>query len=140
MTDIPDTERAWAAGFFDGEGTAGCWNRGPQRISHYNVQARIGQTDRVVLDRFATIVGVGKIYGPYQTKRNAASKRDPKPVYFYSASGCSQVETLLEAIGPWLSPVKMAQLKGAVDTYRDSAPAMPQRRNKAAVAAYGGNA
>jgi len=53
---------AWAAGFFDGEGGIYYY---PDGSGRYTVSARIGQKDPELLCRFASVVGVGNIYGPY---------------------------------------------------------------------------
>jgi hypothetical protein len=55
-------EFGWTAGFFDGDGCFSYSN------STGGMCVAIGQRDREVLDRFRRIVGVGKIYGPYDRK------------------------------------------------------------------------
>jgi len=50
-------EEAWAAGFFDGEGSTSRRKNG----THYYPQIQIGQKDRRVLERFALMAGEGVI-------------------------------------------------------------------------------
>lgn len=91
---------AWAAGFFDAEG---CFST----TSRVGVSASITQTDRELLDRFQSIVGLGKVYGPYQTQ---ASDRYPrKPHYFFKAHGLERVQALLAMLWIWLGTAKKGQ-------------------------------
>jgi hypothetical protein len=53
------TELAWAAGFFDGEG---CTSLETKSAS---LKVTITQQHPEVLERFISAVGVGKVYGPY---------------------------------------------------------------------------
>ena len=70
MTDTH--ELAWAAGFFDGEGSVSYQRQ--CRKSHSRAQRVISidifQTsgNQEVLERFQTAVGVGKVNGPYWTR------------------------------------------------------------------------
>jgi hypothetical protein len=50
---------AWAAGLFEGEG---CWNAYRRESGKIQMQARLGMTDRDVVERFAQIVGYGSIH------------------------------------------------------------------------------
>ncbi|HET8569084.1 MAG TPA: hypothetical protein VFM93_08880 [Candidatus Limnocylindria bacterium] len=96
-------ERAWAAGFFDGEGWAGRARRG--------VQARVNQADPngvpEALERFRRAVGHGRIHGP-------ELKPGRIDIYRWEATSRSDVEAVAAAIGPWLGPVKRAQVAGAL--------------------------
>ncbi|MGH9427147.1 MAG: hypothetical protein ACRD2L_12695, partial [Terriglobia bacterium] len=63
-----DHELAWAAGFWDGEGSCGCYQKNDGRTrkaSNFYLRAAISQKDREVLDRFRAAVELGKVYGPY---------------------------------------------------------------------------
>lgn len=51
-----ETELAWAAGFYDGEGNV-CWRK--HQRGGYNLS--ISQKDREVLDRFARAVTLGRV-------------------------------------------------------------------------------
>jgi hypothetical protein len=90
-------ERAWAAGFFDGEGWIG-----------YNTYARsselrlaVFQVDRFVLDRFRAAVGVGTVFGPYPQKGG-------QPGFSYRAGG-PLAQQVVVCLWSYLSPIKRAQ-------------------------------
>ena len=94
---------AWAAGFFDGEGWAAAKERG--------VQARINQAghDGVpeVLVKFRRIVGVGRLKGP-------VLEEGKQPLYYWEATSRPDLARVAELIGPWLCPVKRAELESAL--------------------------
>ena len=89
-THMPtDTQIAWAAGLFEGEGCAfinGKWNQPVVQLS---------STDRDIVETFAFIVGIGAIY-----KRDR--KRQNKPIYQWQASKASDVVKVLELLMPYL--------------------------------------
>jgi len=100
---LDDHELAWAAGFFDGEGWAAAKERG--------VQARINQAGRDgapdVLVRFRRIVGVGRLKGP-------VLEEGKQPLYYWEATSRPDLARVAELIGPWLCPVKRAELESAL--------------------------
>jgi hypothetical protein len=104
MTDI---ELAWAAGFFEGDGSA-CVRH--QRGGTY-ARASAGQMDRRVLDRFQRIVGIGKVYGPYKDGR-----------YFDYRAENGNAHRLLALLLPFFGPVKREQaervMRDAPETHR----------------------
>ena len=73
---------AWAAGLFEGEGHLRL-NKG------YPVIA-ITSIDRELLDRFASVVGFGTVYGPYGPYRNRQNE-----FYRYGAHGFENVQALI---------------------------------------------
>lgn len=96
---------AWAAGFFDGEGNAGIYGS-------RTVRARIGNTDLAQLQRFMSVVRVGKIYGPYRNGKgivNGAKTYTSRPIYFYWVSGFEDVQHLMCLLWSWLSQPKRDQ-------------------------------
>ena len=94
---------AWAAGFFDGEGWASFQARA--------CRAQINQADPhgipQVLAKFQRIVGVGRIAGPEVNE----GKID---LYHWVVSSRADVARVAEVIGPWLGPVKRAELEHAL--------------------------
>lgn len=107
----PETELAWAAGFFDGEGNVRCWVskkgavRDPSRVYVY-MQVQVYQKTITPLDRFQTALGrVGKIYGPYLTTAG-------NEYYKFFANGL-EGEAAMRLIEPYLSGPKSEQLKQA---------------------------
>jgi hypothetical protein len=75
---------AWAAGFIDGEG---CFSY--SRSTEYPCVA-ITNTERRLLERFRSIVAVGKIYGPYMNRNGVAKK----PHFLYRAHGWHHVQAI----------------------------------------------
>lgn len=118
---MSDTEYAWCAGFFDGEGCVGS-----QRVNrNFYPYATIGQVDRWVLDRFQKAVGVGKVYGPYIDTSN----KNKQPVFHYKCTGKEDVERVFNLLQNDLSPVKftkfvlnLALTKDNIDTRQRITP------------------
>lgn len=101
-------EMAWAAGFFDGEGTAYAYR--PEAKAR-RASLTIAQVDRFVLDRFQRAVGVGKVYGPYGPY---AGNR--KPHFQWKSATSADTAAVLRALSPWLSPIKKQQIQKAVSS------------------------
>ena len=83
---------AWAAGFFEGEGS----------ITESNGQliTRITNTDESMLQRFRDAVDAGRTYGPYAPYRRDGFNR--KPVFVWHAAEEAALD-VLALLGPWLS-------------------------------------
>lgn len=89
---MSDTEIAWAAGFFDGEGCTAQHTKGYIRIY-------ISQKGRECLDRFRESVGgLGNVYGP-----------DKRGIYAYAVSRRETVFAVLNILWPYLSTPKREQ-------------------------------
>jgi len=90
---------AWAAGIYEGEGTA-----------HYSLSAgyRVGITssDEDVVQRFHEVVGFGTIYGPYRH-----GNRSNKPLWLWGATNRQGVRNLLELFRPFLLTRRVEQLE-----------------------------
>ena len=108
-------ELAWAAGFFDGEGYIGVTLA--KRAITPRIVISIAQVDRSVLDKFQSAVGVGKVYGPY-TQRHPKSN----PYYQLSIAGFPFVQHTVAQMWTWLSPVKQAQAKAALEKAKPTNP------------------
>jgi hypothetical protein len=108
-------ELAWAAGFFDGEGWAA-------KNKSRGVQSRINQSDDdvvpEVLVRFQRVVGCGRIHGPVREE----GRRD---LYYWDVSSRGDVETVANAIWPWLGEVKRAEFAAALGDAPVSADVVP---------------
>lgn len=100
------TERAWAAGFLDGEGnfrfapTAGHQNFGQLR-------AQASQIDPRPLQRLQRAVG-GRITGPYPVKPNRSRARG-KPHWEWAIGGFEEWQHALCLLWEFLGPVKREQ-------------------------------
>jgi len=95
-------ELAWAAGFFDGEGSVSLVHS-KTRISR-GIVLSIGQTNPGVLTRFKDSVGVGRVHGPYPP---TTSNR--KPTWRFLASSYKDVQAIVAMMWPWLDPIKRNQ-------------------------------
>jgi hypothetical protein len=99
------TELAWAAGFWDGEGSA--WLTQPEGRGTAQPRARINQSSITgvpqVLERFRAAVGLGAVSGP-------EFKDGREPLYKWVVSSRSDIEQVRVLLTPWLGVVKRTQL------------------------------
>ncbi len=106
----PELDRAWAAGFFDGEGSL--WLMKDRRWPNWRgVAMELAQASRggvpETLERFHAIVGVGAINGP-RTLRNPWTRL---PQYRWQVSGRRKATLVIRLLWPWLSDVKRSQIR-----------------------------
>lgn len=101
---MPNPELAWAAGFFDGEGSFGVDRKRPYRY----LTASLSQTDPRPLCRFVAAVGMGNVTGP--TRETSRLSRKCKWRVQFSGTKAVAVAT---ALTPHLSPPKLEQLAKA---------------------------
>lgn len=114
------SELAWAAGFFDGEGTT-CVLRGHpdlsrrKRRSYCQLNLTVGQKERTTLDRFRSAVGgLGKVRGPYQH-----DPRRPTSLRFtYQVQRWTTVQQVVALLWSYLSEPKRQQIRKAFSTWR----------------------
>lgn len=113
-----ETERAWAAGFFDGEGWASA-ARYSRRTGGMTSTPTIGvgQNGPELLERFLAIVGVGSIKGPY----------GKSGMYAFTAHGLDKVEAVTTVIGPFLGSKKSAQIARVIADAREYRSTHPSR-------------
>ena len=93
------SELAWAAGFFDGEGSTVCQSIKDGRY----LRVGLPQKEREPLDRFQRAVGGGSVNGPY------------RGVYNYSACG-QKALAVLGQLWPYLCTTKRVQALTAAKT------------------------
>lgn len=107
------TELAWAAGFWDGEGSA--WRSQPAGRNTAQPCARINQSSTggipEVLIRFQRAVGLGTVKGP-------DIEEGKEPLYRWVASSRSDILTTFDVLLPWLGPVKQIHSSGACSALR----------------------
>lgn len=96
-------ELAWAAGFFDGEGSAYLVKTRQQNSP--TMAVNIGQTDPRPLQRFVDALGFGKVGGPYKTTGGA--NKDRWQIQF---SGKDHVHQFIWMLWPYLSEPKREQI------------------------------
>ena len=108
------TERAWAAGFFDGEGSVTVGGGKFERSTYRQPSMEIPQSsaDGVPdsLVRFQGLVGAGSITGPHPP-RNPWAKL---PSYRWELGGHGKVEIVCGLLWPWLGSVKRLQIEWAL--------------------------
>jgi hypothetical protein len=104
-------ELAWAAGFYDGEGSSKKINyhyktkKGLVRKPSQNICMSVSQTDLKVLKRFKKAVNdIGHINGPYQYKAN-------KRPYWIWAASCASAKAAFKLLKPYLCEVKKKQFR-----------------------------
>lgn len=126
LSSFDPLQIAWAAGFFDGEGSTIAYF--PNKKSRYlRVQASVPQSGHgqmpEVLKRFAAaMLGMGKIVGPNEYG-----------IYVWKTRGFEEAQATIALLWGQLGPVKRAQasaaLKEALDGYRTGRlKARPSRR------------
>lgn len=96
-----DTELAWAAGFFDGEGCTMVQRRAGRVIS---IKIVIGQQHDEVLLRFQKAVGVGNVVYPKSLKPDGRTR-----AIHLNICGKEKVLHTLKLIWPYLGSVKREQ-------------------------------
>ena len=99
-------ERAWAAGFFDGEGCT--------TFSDRYLYMQVKQVDEYGIRRFdAATSFLGKVRGPVVSKVEARS-----PIYIWRAHGQEAVE-VYQRLFPWLGPAKRDQFGRCLDRWNE---------------------
>jgi hypothetical protein len=102
-----ETDRAWAAGLFDGEGSTcnyrGNWDAtGKAKVY---VRCCLGQKDPRVLIKFHRIVLVGNI------RERVINNQ---PFFDWTAGAATDVTVVFNILAPYLGDVKITQLQQAV--------------------------
>ncbi len=99
---------AWAAGFYEGEGSISCTDR---RVMEIHGKRRtpqlllsIGQRDKEPLNKFREAVDCGFVRGPY-VNRGAT--------FVFTATG-KAVPPIVDLLWPWLSARRRAQAAVAI--------------------------
>jgi hypothetical protein len=87
-----DEEIAWAAGLFEGEG---CVTRVRDRLTPALVN-----TDEEVIRRFHEMIGIGILYGPYESAAKDGYTRRP---FFRWVVSTYDALDVLQLLLPWLS-------------------------------------
>lgn len=116
-------ELAWAAGFFDGEGTTTASGSNP-----FSVNLQVPQCHEEALRRFKKAVGgLGKIYGPF-----APSGLGKKPEWRYRLWGFEQVQAVIAMLWSFLGTPKREQATRVLLGYRTKiamAPSLGRGQN-----------
>jgi hypothetical protein len=117
-----DIELAWAAGFYDGEGSSKAiyyhykTKKGKARNPSRNVCMSVSQCELAPLERFKKAVNnLGHINGPYHYK---AQKR---PYWIWSSS-CASAKEVFKKLKPYLSQAKKLQYELVSDSLNSYVP------------------
>ncbi len=109
--EIALIERAWAAGFWDGEGNAALKIIEGKQKSRGEFNCSVDQEDIVNLERFQAAVGIGRITGPY---RRISRKGKRQLIYRWSIGSRSDLQKLAAEIIHFLAPAKRSQFADAM--------------------------
>lgn len=124
-----ETELAWAAGFFDGEGSTTVTKCNPKAKARDRDRPQVGlrvslaQVELEPLERFHAAVGVGRVRGPYQYST------DRQPHFQWGASNMD-VLRVIDALWPYLSNVKRLQAWMRITQYEMYLQLYPVKRNQ----------
>lgn len=99
---MSDTERAWAAGLFDGEGYIGFQVKTLRGRRYFQPHMAMTNTDRLLLVRFAAVAGGRVPEIPWQNPRP-----NYQPKWQWKLTSRDTVRDGFEALAPWLSPTKL---------------------------------
>lgn len=102
-----ETDLAWAAGLFEGEGSISPTKSG--------WQLTLGTADRDVAERFHQVMGVGRLYGPYQPSTSRADGTPHKPFTRWGVTDKLGIEEAATLIGPELGERRTKRLGEALD-------------------------
>jgi len=98
---------AWAAGFFEGEGSAVCTNGG--KDSRWQRSLSVTGTDRDTIDRFKSIVGCGAIYTQKRRKEHW------KTSYRWHCGKWSSIRNIVFWFYPYMSQRRRAAMDYLLD-------------------------
>jgi len=102
-------ELAWAAGFYDGEGSVGNY---ASRGYKGRIVLAVAQTEKGPLYRFRNALGFGKIYGPSKKRSDRH-----KPSWVYQAGSFEKVQAVIAMLWPFLCDTKRQQARRALESY-----------------------
>lgn len=118
-----DTELAWAAGLFDGEGSSFVTTVKTGRVRIAMTVAQSG--DPTVLDRFSKAVQKGYVAGPYGPYGPDKERKQPR--YYWKVDTYDAVRSVADALWPYLSTPKKAQFEVAWAKHLQSLEEKPIR-------------
>lgn len=93
---------AWAAGFFEGEGSIYAWPGKRKLDGTYNNYCKlwVTNTDESTIDLFSSCLNdIGRKFGPYH--QGAAHHKE---YWTYNITSFERVQFVISAFWPWLSP------------------------------------
>lgn len=128
MPVVNREELAWAAGFFDGEGTAVLANVNSTRERDYPTPS-LAVTQHFspeLVERFQrAVLGLGKVYGPHMSKGTAWHPR-----WMWQCRRPHEVLAVAPLLWPWLGSTKRQQIATVIAGYLvDAKRRRPYRTN-----------
>jgi hypothetical protein len=111
MAQPTDTEIAWAAGLFEGEGCIVFQKQKRGRGTCTCIRLELKMCDEDVVRRFADIVGA-KVVGPYEQ-----ATAGWKPYWDCRIGKISEVRHILDLFGPYLGKRRQARVREVMDLY-----------------------
>lgn len=93
-----ESEIAWAAGLYEGEGTL-VWI---EQRGYGHLEFKVSQKEREVLDRLVCIWGFGKVLGPYQNTNG-------NPIFAFVAYNFEDIHSAILDMWVWLSSRRREQ-------------------------------
>lgn len=105
-----ETEYAWLAGFWDGEGNVSVTYVGPRP----RVVVQVAQVNREPLDRVKKILGKGSVLGPYKARGTNHSD-----YYVWRVEGGPHLEEIKEKIYQYLCSPKQDQFDRALNALEE---------------------
>src|SRR5260221_4026358 len=104
MNTPSDTDIAWAAGLWEGEGNIGTIHKvdARHRLPRMEPRLQLPTTDLDVLQKFQAVWGVGKIVGPYHGRPNE------KPYWRWSTHSWDEFVAIRGAMRPWFGERRVA--------------------------------
>src|ERR1044072_2281967 len=104
---MAETELAWAAGFFDGEGNTRAIIR---RAKYKSLHVSITQVEKSNLERFQKAIGLGKINGPYKYEKRPREK----PFYRFRLCRQADIGRFVFLVWKYLSRPKRDQINSSI--------------------------
>lgn len=122
---LPETEIAWLAGIFDGEGGARIYRykSGKQLRYHAQVQA-VSNTDPEIIQRVQNALEALGMNGQYHKRRDTGNTKQPNAKVWWKAcgdiriSGRPNIILFLETILPYTTGTKKAQAQHVLSFLR----------------------
>ena len=109
-------ELAWAAGFFDGEGSTVFVTMKSYKGRRYpHLRMQVCQAEPLTLRRFnAAVRGLGKVSGPYHSPSHHG-----KTTWQWRVYARDSVQAVALYLWPYLSQPKRDQMERAIERYRE---------------------
>ncbi len=108
-----DLDAAWIAGIIEGEGHISARTNGCRNGVTVYIQIQVNMTDHDVLELCQRRTGMGKVRGPYFSK-----KPNHKPCWKWTVQRTAEVEAMLEAILPWMGERRKEAIFKAIENRR----------------------